>query len=136
MFTVEKLFNRFKCSSYKNTNRKCLSGPRNLKKGESGLSLTPVLTLWGSGHIARHVWRWVIVPSDLTRSFSAICAHYCYSVIHHTIDSLLHAWFEFTWERQDTLLLQRDLPHDSLMRAWFEFTWERQVMLNEIIWLA
>ena len=34
---------------------------RNLK-GELGLFLTPVLTLWGGSHIARHVWRWFIVP--------------------------------------------------------------------------
>ena len=45
----------------------------------------PVLMLWGDGHIARHVWRRVIVPSDLVRSFGAIWAHYCYHVIHHAI---------------------------------------------------
>ena len=27
--------------------------------------------LWGGGHIVRHVWRWIIVPSDLARSFGA-----------------------------------------------------------------
>ena len=44
-------------------------------KGESGLSLTPLLTLWGSGHIDRHVWRWVIVPSEFERLF-VILAYY------------------------------------------------------------
>ena len=37
--------------------------PRNLKGGVGSL-LTPVLTLWVGGHITRHVWRWIIVPSD------------------------------------------------------------------------
>ena len=41
--------------------------------------------LWGGGHIAHHVWRRVILPSDLARSFSTICAHYHYRVIHHAI---------------------------------------------------
>ena len=57
---------------------------RNLKGG-TGLLLTPVLTLWGSSHIDCHVWRRVIVPSDLAQSFGAICAHYRYRVIHHAI---------------------------------------------------
>ena len=71
-------------------------------KGESGLFLTPVLMLWGGGHIARHVWRQVIVPLDLALSFGAICAHYRYRVIRRTITNM-HAWFESTWERQLTL---------------------------------
>ena len=41
-------------------------------KGESGLFLTPVLTLWGSGHTGCHAWRRVIVPSDLAPSFGPI----------------------------------------------------------------
>ena len=31
--------------------------PKEFKKGESGLFLTLVLTLWGDGYIDRHVWR-------------------------------------------------------------------------------
>ena len=54
-------------------------------KRESSLFLTPVLTLWGGGHIDHHVWRWVIVPWGLAWSFSAICTQYCYRVIHHAI---------------------------------------------------
>ena len=53
--------------------------------GESGLFLTPVLTLWGDGHIDQQVWRWVIVPPDLVRSFGMICTQYRYRVIHCTI---------------------------------------------------
>ena len=37
---------------------------KEFKKKESGLFLTPELTLWGRSHIDRHVWRRVIVPSD------------------------------------------------------------------------
>ena len=80
-----------------------------IKKGESGLFLTTVLTLWGGGHIAHHVWRRVIVPSDLAQSFGAICAHYRYRMIHRAITS---------------------------MRIGVEFTWERQLTLNKIIWRA
>ena len=43
-------------------------------KGVSGLFLTPVLMLRGSGHIGCHAWRWVIVPSDLAYH-SAQSAH-------------------------------------------------------------
>ena len=74
---------------------------RNLM-GESGRFMPPVLTLWGGGHIAHYVWRWVIVPSDLVRSFGSICAYYCYRVIHRAI-TYLCAWFESTRERQLTL---------------------------------
>ena len=76
--------------------------PKEFKKGESGLFLTPLLMLWGGGHIACHVWRWVIVPSDLARSFGTICAHYCSSVIYRAITNM-RARFEFLWERQLTL---------------------------------
>ena len=51
-------------------------------KGELGLFLTPVLTVRGGGHIDRHVWRRVIVPPDLRRSFGATSAHYRYRVMH------------------------------------------------------
>ena len=47
-----------------------------IEKGELGLFLTPVLMLWGSGHIDHHVWRRVIVPPDLAQSCAAISAHY------------------------------------------------------------
>ena len=73
-------------------------------QGESGLFLTHVLTLWGSSHIDRHIWRWVIVSSDLAWTFGAICAHYRYCGIHSTI---------------------------TYMRVWFKSTRERQLMLNE-----
>ena len=86
----------------------CDTEPRNLKGGIRSL-LTPVLTLWQGGHIDSHVWRWVIVPSDLAWSFGAICVHYRYCVIHRTITNL---------------------------RAWFESTRERQLTLNDIIWPA
>ena len=71
-------------------------------KGELGLFLTPVLTLWGSGHFDHHVWRWAIVPSDLAWTFGAICAHYRYRVIHRAI-TIMRAWFKSTRERQLTL---------------------------------
>ena len=54
-------------------------------KGESGLFLTPVLTLWGGGHIDRHMRRRVIVPLDLAPSIGAIYAYYHYRVIHRAI---------------------------------------------------
>ena len=60
-------------------------GGEGIKKGELGLFLTPVLMLWSGSHIDRHVWRWVIVPSDLARSLGAICEHYHYRVIHRAI---------------------------------------------------
>ena len=58
---------------------------KEFKRGILVSFLTPVFTLWGGGYIARHVWRWVIVPLDLERSFGAICAHYRCRVIHRTI---------------------------------------------------
>ena len=64
-------------------------------KGEVGLFLTPVVTLCGGVHIDCHTWSWVIVPSDLTRSFSAICAHYRHRVIHRRI-TYRRAWFKST----------------------------------------
>ena len=38
---------------------------RKFKEGELGLFSTPVLMLCSGGHIGGHVWRRVIVPSDL-----------------------------------------------------------------------
>ena len=66
-----------------------LMPPRNLK-GELGLLLTHVLTLWGGGHIDRHILRWVLVPPDLARSFGVIWAHYRYSVIHRALAYNVH----------------------------------------------
>ena len=78
---------------------------KEFKRGKSGLFLTPVLTLWDSSHIDRHVWRWVIVPSDLEQTFSAICACYRYRVIHRVI-TIMRAWVRSTRERQLTLAWQ------------------------------
>ena len=77
-------------------------GPYKEFKRGNRVSFWPVLILCGSGHIAHHVWRWVIVPSDLAPSFCAICTHYHYRVIHHVI-TYMGAWFESTRERQLTL---------------------------------
>ena len=46
--------------------------------------------------------RQVIVPSDLVQSFSVICLHHRYHMIHHAITNIC-AWFKSTWERQLTL---------------------------------
>ena len=54
-------------------------------KGESGLFFDSCVNAMGGRHIERHVWRWVIVPSDLARSFGPICAHFLYRVIHCAI---------------------------------------------------
>ena len=64
-----------------------MAEPRNLKR-KSGLFLTPMLTLWGSGYNAHHAWRRVIVPLDLAQSFGAICAHYRYRMIHRMITNM------------------------------------------------
>ena len=40
---------------------------------------------WPAMHFDHQVWRWVIVPSELVRSFGAICTHCCYLLIHHVI---------------------------------------------------
>ena len=74
---------------------------RNLKGGIGSL-FDPCVNAMGRGHIARNVWRWVIVPSDLARSFGAICAHYRYRVIHRAITNM-RARFKFMRERQLTL---------------------------------
>ena len=76
----------------------CFLLPRNLKEGIRSLR-TPVLTLCGLTD--RYVWRRVIFPLDLARSFGAIYAHR-YHVIHCTI-SYMRAWFKSTQERQLTL---------------------------------
>ena len=72
--------------------QKCILSPCAPKdlKGELGLFLTHVLTLWGGGHIDSHIWRWVIVPPDLARSFGVIWAHYRYSVIHRALAYNVH----------------------------------------------
>ena len=58
--------------------------PRNLK-WRIGSLFDPRVNAVGGGHIARHVWSWVIVSSDLAQSFGTICAHY------HTV------WFTMWW---------------------------------------
>ena len=63
-------------------------------------TMYPVLMLWGGSHITCHIWRCVIVPSDLVLSFGAICVHYRYRVIHRTITNML---FESMLERQPAL---------------------------------
>ena len=71
--------------------RKELILSRNLK-GELGLFLSCVfIRLWGSGQIDCHIWRRVVVPSDLAQSFGTICSHYRYRVIHRTITNM-PAW--------------------------------------------
>ena len=71
---------------------------KEFKKGNRVSPVTPVLTLWGGGHNACHVWRWVIVPSDLARSVHI----YRYRMIHCAITNMC-PWFESTQERQLTL---------------------------------
>ena len=44
----------------------------------------------------------IIVPSDLARSFGAICACYCYHVIHRVI-TYMHAWSESMQENNSRL---------------------------------
>ena len=56
-----------------------------IQKVESGLFLTHGLTLWGGSHIDCHIWRWLIVPSDLVQSFGAICSYHRHRVIHWAI---------------------------------------------------
>ena len=75
---------------------------KEFKRGESGIFLTPVLTLWGGCHIDRHVCRWVIVPSDLARSLGAIYAHYHYRVIHSAI-TYMRAWLSSSWKGNSRL---------------------------------
>ena len=38
---------------------------KEFQKGNRVTFLTPVVMLWGGGHIGHHAWRRVIVPSDL-----------------------------------------------------------------------
>ena len=82
-----------------------------------GLFLTPVLTLWGGGHIDRYVWRWVIVPSDLAQSFIAIYTYYHYHMIHRAI-TFMCAWFKSTRERQSSRLtkLLGGLNYEKIQR--------------------
>ena len=77
------------------TTADCLT--QGIWKGESCLFLTPVLTLWGSSHIDRHIQRRVIVSSDLAPSFGVICADYRYYVIHRRI-TYMRACLKSTWE--------------------------------------
>ena len=62
--------------------------PRNFKGGIGSL-FDPCVNAMGRGHIDRHLWRRVIVPSYLAPSFGVICAHYCYRVIHRAITYII-----------------------------------------------
>ena len=91
---AKKLLSRQRQSNYstvltRNLHPRSQVCQRNLKGG-IGSFLTPALRLW-NGHIDRHIWRWVIVPSDFAQSFGAICAHYHYYMIHRAITHM-RAW--------------------------------------------
>ena len=108
-------------------------------KGVSGLFFTPMLVPWSSGQIGGHVWRWVIVPSDLTQSFGAICRLYSYRVIHHAI-TIMWAWFHVgkathtslagiaMTKSGDTIMLLHMWPQDvcrnkfPLKVPWYNYT--------------
>ena len=69
--------------------------PRNLNQ-DSGLFLTPVLLLWGSGHIdcqeySCKLFYLQIWHSDFWWSFGMIRAYLCYHVIHRVI-TYMHEW--------------------------------------------
>ena len=81
--------------------------PRNLKGGIRSL-FDPCVNAMGRQPYCSSHMEGVIVPSDLARSFGAICAHR-YRVIHCAITN---------------------------MRVRFEFTQERQLTHNKIIWQA
>ena len=70
-------------------------------------SWPPVLMLWGGGHFDGHIWRWVIVPPDLERSFAAIYGNYRCRLFYRAM---------------------------AYMRVWFKSTRERQHMLNGLAW--
>ena len=82
------------------SNDNCVSS-KEFKRGNRVSFLTDVLMLWGGSHITRHVWRWVIVLSDLAQC--TICAHYHYRGIHCAIINM-HAWFESMRERANSCL--------------------------------
>ena len=71
--------------------------PRNLQGGIGSL-----LKLWDGSHFDHHVWRWVIVPTDLSWSFSAICTPYRWCVFYSEITYMCE-WFKSMRERQHTL---------------------------------
>ena len=86
--------------------------PRKLK-GEIGpLFFTPVLMLWRGCHITGHVWRRVIVPSDLAQSFGAIRTHR-YRLIHCAITNM-HAWFSLCGKGNTHLL--SGLSYETMWR--------------------
>ena len=58
-----------------------------------------MLTLRGGGHFDGHLWRWVIVPLDLTQLFGAISA-LSLPHLYRTITYKMHAWFKSMQERQ------------------------------------
>ena len=53
------------------------------------VSFSPVLML--RNNICSHVWRWVIVSSNLVQLFDTICSQYLYQVIYRTI-TIVYAW--------------------------------------------
>ena len=57
------LYTSWICKTWKN-----MHFSQGILKAESSLFLTPALRLWGGGYIDRHIWRWVVVPSDLAWS--------------------------------------------------------------------
>ena len=72
----------------------CECDNQEIQKGESGLFLTLVLTLWRGDHFYSHVWRQIIVPPDLAWSFGAICAYYRCHMFYCMI-TLIHARLKF-----------------------------------------
>ena len=78
----------FTLKHVKKTLRKCDETPgklgftQGIYKGESGLFLTPVLTLWGGSHFDCHIWRWVII--------GRICTHYRFCVLLGNTLNTLH----------------------------------------------
>ena len=78
-------------------------------KGESGLFLTPVLTLWGGGRIDI-LYGGELLYLRIWHDHSAQSAHF-----------IVTAWVT---------------TRSIYMRAWFKLTGEKQLTLNEIAWRA
>ena len=68
----------------------------------------------GHQHIGGHVWRWLIVPLDLVRSFGSIFAHYPYHMIHCTI-IFMRTWFSSCGNLGNSRLLDR-LSYKKIQR--------------------
>ena len=76
--------------------------PRNLKGGIRSLFYSCVNAMGQRRPYWPSCMEVSIVPLDLARSFSVICAHYRYPVIHRAI-TYMRVWFKSTRERQLTL---------------------------------